>query len=60
MILVDIAHCALRGAAQTYEKWSVLSVFGRCGPIPQDFGQVQAQIILCFIKMMRVCFIIAC
>ena len=45
--------------AQTYKKWSALSIFGRCGPLPQDFSQVQAQIISCFIQIMRVCFIIA-
>ena len=45
--------------AQTYEKWSVLSIFGRCGPFPQDLEQIFVQIILYFIKIVKVCFIIA-
>lgn len=32
--------------AQTYGKWSVLCTLGCCGPPPQEFGQVQAKIIL--------------
>ena len=50
-----------RMTAQTSEKWSVLSIFGHCGPLPQDFRQVQAQImqiILLFIKTIRLCFIV--
>ena len=43
-----------------YEKWSVLSIFGGCGSIPQNFGSVLEQIILYFIKIVRVSFIIAC
>ena len=41
--------------AETYEKWSFLSFFGRCGPFPQYFGQVQLQIILYLIKIKRAC-----
>ena len=36
------------------------SIFGCCGPFPQDFGQVLARIILCFVKIVRECFIDAC
>ena len=46
--------------ADTYKKWSFFSVFGRCGLFPQDFGQVQGHIILCLIKIKRVCFIVLC
>ena len=43
-----------------YEEWSVLRIFGGCGLIPQNFGQVLEQIILYFIKIVRVSLIIAC
>ena len=32
------------------EEWSVLSIFGCCGPFPRDLAQVFAQIILYLIK----------
>ena len=32
----------------------------RCGPFPQDFGQIHAKITLHFIKIKRACFIFAC
>ena len=57
-IYFDLRSWSTWRTAQTYEKLSVLSIFGHCGPLPQDFRQVQAQIILCFIQIMRVCLII--
>ena len=38
----DLRSWSTWKTAEIYEKWSVLSIFGRCGPLPQDFRQVQA------------------
>ena len=42
------------------EKWSFLSICGRCIAFPQYFGQFQSQIILYLIRMKKVCFIFLC
>ena len=41
------------------KKRSVLRIFGRCGPFPQDFGQVIEKIIKYFLKIVIVCCILA-
>ena len=45
------------GVLKQYQKWQVVRIFGHCRQFPQHFGHVQAQIILYFIKIKRVCFI---
>ena len=42
--------------AQIYEKWSVLSIFGRCVTFRQDFGQVMENI-ECFLKIRVIYFV---
>ena len=46
--------------AQSYIKWLFSRIFCPWGPFPQDFEQVLAQILLCLIKIVRVCFKIEC
>ena len=48
------------GVLKQYENWSIFSIFARCGPFSQDFGQVLGQIILSFVKIVRVCCIFSC
>ena len=58
--IVFSLYCDLgwqEGVLKQYQKWQVVSIFGCCSQFPQNFGQFQAQIILYFIKIKRVCFI---
>ena len=47
-------------SVQTYETWSVLSIFSRCGPLLQDFEHVQTKIILRFIIIVKISIIVVC
>ena len=38
-------------SSPTYEKLSVVSIFGDCAMFPQYFGQILAQIILPLVKI---------
>ena len=50
MVFVFLLWSSL--AQKSVQTWSVLSIFGCCHPLHQDFAEVQAQIILCSIKRM--------
>ena len=49
-----------RRSAKTYEKSSVLSIFGSLGPFPQVFWQVKECLILKMDEMIRMWYVIAC
>ena len=45
---------ALMKSAQTWEKWSIISIFCHLCPFPQVFGQVKEWLILELYEMIRV------
>ena len=60
--VVFILFCDLDqngGILKQYDGLLILSVFGGFGLFSQDFGQVLTQIMQNFVKMVRVCRIVA-
>ena len=58
ILLCDIGRHG--GVLKQYEIWSVVSIFGCCGPFLQNSGQFLGQIVMRLVKIFRVCRIVAC
>ena len=47
-------------SVQSYEKWSIFSVFNRLGAFPHVFGQLKGLLMLELHKIIKVSYVVAC